>query len=113
MKRGILVLTAMNILVLVLGCAKKNYENMTVPELITVLKEEDNWGETRAFVALSGIGEQAVPTLIEALKDEDAAVRNIAAFALGNIGPVTKEAIPALVKALKDEKSWVRWNTHS
>src|SRR5439155_5502063 len=42
------------------------------------------------------------------LKDKDKAVRQNAAYALGEIGQAAKDAVPALLKALKDEDTEVK-----
>lgn len=53
-------------------------------------------------------GPEIVPLLIELLKDDDAAVRALAAEALGTIGPDSRLAVPALRKALQDDDVKVR-----
>ena len=47
--------------------------------------------------------EQKVNKQIRLLKHDYYKVSNSAAFALGKIGPQTKEVVPALIQALKDE----------
>jgi len=62
----------------------------------------------KATEVLAGIGEPVVPALVEALKYKNEDVRQLAAEALGKIGPEAKEAIPALIEALKDKNEQVR-----
>jgi HEAT repeat protein len=59
--------------------------------------------------ALVQMGQTAVPALAEALKDKEPGVRQIAAKALGRIGPKPEAAVPALTEALKDKEGFVRW----
>ena len=47
--------------------------------------------------------EQKVNKQIRLLKHDYYKVSNSAAFALGKIGPQTKEVVPALIQALKDD----------
>jgi HEAT repeat protein len=49
-----------------------------------------------------------VPALTEALKDPASFVRGIAAWHLGDLGPVAKDAVEALIEALNDPDSKVR-----
>jgi HEAT repeat protein len=51
----------------------------------------------------------AMQVLIDLLKDEDSNVRQEAAAALGNLGPLAKPAIPALSETLNDQDSTVRY----
>ena len=52
--------------------------------------------------------EQKVNKQIRLLKHDYYKVSNSAAFALGKIGPQTKEVVPALIQALKDQHFGVR-----
>jgi HEAT repeat protein len=54
-------------------------------------------------------GRTALQVLIALLKDEDSNVRQEAAVALGNLGPLAKPAIPALSATLTDQDSTVRY----
>src|SRR5947208_3497487 len=58
--------------------------------------------------ALQDGGAEAVPVLVAATKDEDALVREHAAEAMGDIGPVAAEGVPALVALLSDPEARVR-----
>ena len=51
---------------------------------------------------------KTVSDWIRALEDKDEETREIAASALGSIGPGDKAAVPALIQALKDRDKDVR-----
>jgi HEAT repeat protein len=79
---------------------------VSVQNLISALRSEDEFIRVRSFFALGKTGGLAVmPVLFEALKNEDKEVRFSAALALGQIGPA---AVPALIEALKDEDKNIR-----
>ena len=76
-----------------------------VHSLVQALKNDGNIDvRMSAARALGRIGEpakEAVPTLIQALEDQDFRVRNIAVWALVQIG---KPAVPHLIQVLENEK---------
>ncbi len=65
-------------------------------------------GSQNAIYALTAMGAPAVPALADATKDSSAAVRAIAAAAIGEIGRAGQEGVPALEAALNDESLEVR-----
>jgi HEAT repeat protein len=70
-----------------------------IPALIRVLGDRDSCAGLLAVLALASLGEEAVQPLTGALKEEDVVVRQLAASALGRIGPRARAALPALKKA--------------
>lgn len=66
----------------------------------------------KAVTALDALAPEGieVPTLIQALSDPAGEVRQAAAAALANRGPLAREALPALVTALKDPENSVWLN---
>lgn len=61
------------------------------------------WDCARRIAAL---GPAAVPGLILALNRRDSRVRDLAAEALGKLGPAAREAVPHLIALLDDPASW-------
>ncbi len=85
----------------------------TVPHLLVLLKDPDQRAREAAVRALIRIGpvavENVVPALAKAVQnDDDAAVRRLAAGALGEYGPDAKGAVTALTHALDDEEPDVK-----
>jgi hypothetical protein len=80
-----------------------------VPALLEVLQKYPYpKGREIAAGALASIGggnETLIPALIKALDDPDVAVREKAAFALGEIRKESASCITALLKALRNEKN--------
>lgn len=79
-----------------------------VPDLIELLKDEDEENRSLAAITLAKIGYEAhsaITALITALQDNDEYVRRFAAAALGKIGV---EAFPALFEALQSENATTR-----
>lgn len=78
--------------------------------IIARLKSPQPWVRMRAIFVLASWGEAAQPAisaLVDTLGDESVSVRQMAAFALGEIGDEAA-GIPALLKALRDDTSGVR-----
>jgi HEAT repeat protein len=81
---------------------------LAVPELLQILKSDQENLHGRAARALGEIGpaaRDAAPALIEAFRSaeqRDFAFRRTAARALGKIGSEAKAAVPDLVEALQD-----------
>ncbi|NLS92757.1 MAG: HEAT repeat domain-containing protein [Planctomycetaceae bacterium] len=61
-----------------------------------------------AAVALGAIGEDALEPLVDSLRDQRPRVRELAAFALGKMGPDAREAVASLVDRLDDVEAPVR-----
>lgn len=61
-----------------------------------------------AAVALGAIGDDALEPLVDSLRDQRPRVRELAAFALGEMGPDAREAVPSLVDRLDDVEKSVR-----
>ena len=85
-----------------------------VGELNRFLEGGDDPVARAAALALGKIGgpeaKEAVPILKRVLLDDDASVRELAAGALGNIGPAAAPAVSVLVTALADRSAPVRRN---
>ncbi len=83
-----------------------------VPALNAMLKYGNPTVRWQAARTLGKIHEPALPALPELIRltrsDPDPLVREHAAEAIGDIGPVAAEGIPALVNALKDREAKVR-----
>ncbi len=82
----------------------------SVPALIEVLKDRDDFVRWTASNSLEKIGAEAIPDLIHELKDEDDSIlwtQKSVANVLGRIGP---EAVSALIGSLKDKDSGLRGN---
>jgi HEAT repeat protein len=83
-----------------------------IPSLLPVLKEPRNAQEAaRALGAMGSQASQAVPGLIALLHSSDYEERNVAAVALGNIGPAASAALPDLKKAADDTRNRSRAGT--
>ena len=68
------------------------------------MKDENAYIRVSAAVALEEIGTASVPHLLEVINGENKTVRQLAAQALGNIGPAeAKLAIPILIEALRED----------
>jgi HEAT repeat protein len=91
----------------------KTHDTPFRKHLVEFSHEHDSWFTWRpqsfddiqmnaayGFMALGPAARDAVPELITMLDDSDYAVRGIASFALGRIGPEASKAIPALRKHL-------------
>lgn len=78
-----------------------------LPTLIKLLDDEDRQRRIAAALALGGAGKVAAGPLLDYLKRERSH-RDLAAFALGQIGAQGQDAIPALVRLLKDENREVQ-----
>jgi HEAT repeat protein len=79
-----------------------------IPNLIELLKDEDQENRSLATITLAKIGseaESAIPALVIALQDNDEYVRRFAAAALGKIGV---EALPALFEAVQSQNATTR-----
>ncbi|HEY9296801.1 MAG TPA: HEAT repeat domain-containing protein [Phormidium sp.] len=81
-----------------------------IPQLIELLKDEDEQVRLDAAVALRRIGSPAVSALVEALKDQNLLVRRGATFALAGIGAEAKSTIPVLIEMLSDNDEQTRLN---
>jgi HEAT repeat protein len=99
------------VMVVMVGCGKKEHKEYTAPSLLQLLKDKD---PKMRYYAAHKLGhfrsqaEEVVPPLTEALKDEDTKVRMVAAYSLGEIGPDAKSALSALEAALRDPEAEVR-----
>jgi hypothetical protein len=67
--------------------------------LVRVLADRDGSAGLVAVAVLANLGEASVQPLTDALGQKDVIVRQLAATALGRIGPRAKGALPALYKA--------------
>ena len=80
-----------------------------VPRLVTILREDPNWGPRgEAALALSKMGaaaEPAIPALTDALNDSSPMVRMNAALALNSLGERAAPAVPALIQAVQDRRN--------
>jgi HEAT repeat protein len=82
-----------------------------VPELVGLLKGNDQHLRQQALVALGNIGGgagEAVPAMTGLLKDANVSTRQAAARALGQVGPAARRAVPELLRALDDKDSNTR-----
>jgi HEAT repeat protein len=80
-----------------------------LPDLMAALRNaEDPVLQSRAVLALAGMGKAAIPALLKALQDEDCSVRRRAAEALAHGGRSADRAVPPLLEALRDEDLVVR-----
>jgi HEAT repeat protein len=78
------------------------YAGVAVPQLISLLQEDDFQLYIPASYTLVKIGENSVPSLAELLKHEKLKIRRRAATTLEQIGVQAKAAIPQLIQALED-----------
>lgn len=81
-----------------------------IPDVESLLREEDPVVRAAAAVLLGRLGERAkdsVPRLTEMLKDRDSRVRYAAIGALGMLQEDAREAIPELINRLQDEYVYV------
>lgn len=79
-----------------------------VPLLLELARPMDGVTWFPSIDALGLIGRPAVPTLVETLSDPESPLREHAADALGEMGPVAKDALPALLQAFDDDDEDVR-----
>jgi hypothetical protein len=79
-----------------------SYAGVAVPQLISLLQEDDFQLYIPASYTLVKIGENSVPSLAELLKHEKLKIRRRAATTLEQIGVQAKAAIPQLIQALED-----------
>lgn len=63
----------------------------------------------REATALSNAGADSVPALLATLREQDPLARQLAAYALGRIGPAAPDAIAALIGAFADSNQGVGW----
>jgi HEAT repeat protein len=75
-----------------------------IPALVRVLGDKEGSARLTAVLVLASFEEVAVPALVQALKDKGYMVRQLAAAALGRIGPKAWTALPALREAMGIEK---------
>ena len=90
------------------GCGGEstNYPKVDVAAKLQQLKGSTEEKST-ALTELATAGPNAAPAideLIPLLKHEDYVIRQLAAYALGQIGPQAKRAVPALKQALNDQQ---------
>jgi HEAT repeat protein len=82
--------------------------------LLAILRRGSEVERQRAAQALARIGKPALQPLIETLKnDKDSGARAAAAFALGQMGPLSATALPDLTAALRDGEERVRGSSAS
>jgi len=77
-----------------------------VPELVSMLADEDSIVRREVLLCLGGIGRGAAASLaeiLERLNDADPSVQQAAAFALGNLGDASSETKEALGRALESD----------
>ena len=89
-----------------------------IPKLVEKLGEpEPRWGPVEvpvtdvglsAAIALGAMGEDAVIPLVDSLRDRRPRVRELAIFALGEVGPSAVQAVAPLVERLADRDKSVR-----
>lgn len=101
------LLAAVIVALLSPGCGgSKDTPTIDVGAKIQQLKGSTEEQST-ALTELAAAGAQAEPAidqLIPLLKHEDHEIRQLAAYALGQIGPAAKRAVPALKAALNDQQ---------
>jgi HEAT repeat protein len=104
-------LAVVGLILLSVGCGKKDDPNYSVPGLIERLKDRDpdvRYSAARGLGKYGSEAKSAIPALVGALKDESAEVRMGAAYALGDVGPDAKGAVPDLEQASNDRDQQVR-----
>ncbi len=80
-----------------------------IPILVAEMESPtEMFDDVAASLALAGVGTKAVPPLAKLLKSKENLVRQLAAHALGLVGPDASPALPALTGALKDKSPDVR-----
>lgn len=77
-------------------------------ELSQTLRAEDAELQRAVIDAMIAIGKPSVPHLILLLDSSDVAIRRLAVFALGSLGPVAMDATDALQVRLQDQDVEVR-----
>ncbi|TVS18779.1 MAG: hypothetical protein EA424_10215 [Planctomycetaceae bacterium] len=77
-------------------------------ELSETLRTEDAELQRAVIDAMIAIGKPSVPHLILLLDASDVAIRRLAVFALGNLGPTAADAAEALQARLQDQDGEVR-----
>ncbi|MEM0967570.1 MAG: HEAT repeat domain-containing protein [Verrucomicrobiota bacterium] len=89
-----------------IGAPSREY----VPELLDLLKDENEWIRFTSAKALVAIGMDAdlVPTITKLLKDEDLTVRLITLNVLGELGEHSSGYVSEIVLMLKDDDRAVR-----
>lgn len=82
-----------------------------VAKLVEEVRKGDNGAILMAVDKVKEIGgtQAAVVELIETSSDAKPGMRSAAVFALGELGPVTKDVVPALIERLKDTEAPVRF----
>ena len=82
-----------------------SYTQSTTYLIKQIESDDDSGGRLLTMIALSTRKEDAdriVPTLVHCLEDPDQGVREVAAFALGELGPAAAPAAGTLVAALPE-----------
>ena len=111
MSRGITLMAVVCVLGVILGCAEKSFEDMTVPEVVEALKDDNRETRLLAAMALSFMEppiKEVVPVLIEFLENGDDGERTFSVVTLGQMGSDAGDALPSIIEALNDESSVVR-----
>jgi HEAT repeat protein len=80
-----------------------------VPALADLASRSDESSRDAAFLALAGIGQDAVDALVRMLRDDDPAVRRWAAMSLSRIGSLTPAAETVLCELADDPHADVRF----
>ncbi|UUO16581.1 HEAT repeat domain-containing protein [Dolichospermum heterosporum] len=82
-----------------------------IPQLISILQDEDTQLHTSASIALAKIGKESVPFLADLLQHKSLKVRRRVASTLEQIGSQAEAAIPQLIHALEDNDpdGDIRW----
>ncbi len=85
--------------------------DLSIESCFEALQDRYYVTRVKAGLALARMGsevEQVIPTLIATLLEPRSGLRDVAAEALGAIGPRARAAIPALRDALESRHSFVR-----
>lgn len=72
-----------------------------IPALVASLRAGPSRRCPMSAYVFGTLGAPAVPVLIDLLKDDDPALRRMAGYALGQIGPEGRPAVPTLIEALR------------
>ncbi|WP_018754221.1 HEAT repeat domain-containing protein [Paenibacillus terrigena] len=81
-----------------------------IEELIGQIINGSNLTAVRAAYGLQGASIEAIPELLRVMKHEDDKHRALAIFVLGMIGSSEGEVVSSLIASLQDESEWVRRN---
>jgi HEAT repeat protein len=79
-----------------------------LPNLLRLLRDQDDNFRLNAALALGKLGKPAVPALVKLLADEDGDVRYHALSALGWVGADAGAAAPAIIKVFADSDAGLR-----